>query len=189
MRIEIEWPEWVVEETGRIGRLASQSDRMAFVVHLSELNVRHRTGGPFAAAVFDARDRTLVAAAPNLVMASGFAFAHAEVLALSEAQQLRGHFDLASRDARYELVSSAEPCAMCIGACCWSGVQTIVCGARGEDVEAIGFDEGPKPEDWRGELLRRGIEVRCDVLRAEAVAVLAQYGETGGVIYNGGGSS
>jgi tRNA(Arg) A34 adenosine deaminase TadA len=187
VRIEIEWPEWVAEVTDPVQRLASQEERMQLVVRLSDLNVRHRTGGPFAAAVFDRRDHRLVAAGTNLVTQSGYAVAHAEVLALSLAQRVRGVFDLASAGGDYELVSSAEPCAMCLGASCWSGITALSCGARSEDVEAIGFDEGPKPADWVAALTARQIEVTRDVLRDEAVAVLARYRDAGGVIYNGRG--
>jgi hypothetical protein len=63
-------------------------------------------------------------------------------------------------------------------------VRRLVCGARGNDAEAIGFDEGTKPEGWGGGLERRGIEVIRDCCRDEAVTVLREYGDAGGVIYN-----
>ena len=49
----------------------------------------------------------------------------------------------------------------------------------------MGFDEGDKPADWRGNLRRRGIEVVEDVRRAEAAEVLRAYATAGGPIYNG----
>jgi len=73
---------------------------------------------------------------------------------------------------------------MCLGAVCWSGVGRVVCGARDEDARRIGFDEGPKPPDWVGALESRGISVVQDILRKEAAAVLTEYGERGGLIYN-----
>jgi len=73
---------------------------------------------------------------------------------------------------------------MCLGAIPWSGVRRVVCGATGEDACAIGFDEGAKPADWVGELRKRGITVVRGVLQTEAQAVLRQYIERGGVIYN-----
>lgn len=188
MRIEIGLPGWVREEVLRVAGMDTLADRMAFVIRLAELNVQNGTGGPFAAAVFDLKDHALLAAAPNLVVTAGYAVAHAEVLALSLAQGLCGSFDL-SRDGRAcELVTSAEPCAMCLGATCWSGVAALSCGARGADVEAIGFDEGPKPADWQAALAERGIEVTCDVRRHDATAVLARYRDLGGALYNVGGS-
>jgi hypothetical protein len=62
----------------------------------------------------------------------------------------------------------------------WAGVDALLIGARSEDVEELTeFDEGPLPADWIGELERRGIAVRRDILRDEARAVLAEYGASG----------
>jgi len=66
----------------------------------------------------------------------------------------------------------------------WSGVRHLVYAARGEDVIALGFDEGPKPADWAGELRGRGITVSPDLLRDEACAILREYQAAGGPIYN-----
>ena len=102
------------------------------------------------------------------------------------AQKILGRFDLGAEDSSgYELVASTEPCAMCQGAVIWSGVRSLVCGARGEDASAIGFDEGPKREDWVTQLQSRGITVTQDVCRSEAAAVLRHYRDTGGFVYNG----
>jgi tRNA(Arg) A34 adenosine deaminase TadA len=73
---------------------------------------------------------------------------------------------------------------MCLGAIYWSGVRSVVCGARDEDARSIGFDEGSKPADWVGTLESRGISVTKDVLRDEARSVLLSYKEAGGAIYN-----
>jgi tRNA(Arg) A34 adenosine deaminase TadA len=157
---------------------------MELVIQLAESNVRRGSGGPFAAAVFDLEDRALVAVGVNLVVASGFSVAHAEVVALSLAQQRTGGFDLGAGPASRELVTSTEPCAMCLGAICWSGVRQVVCGARGEDARQIGFDEGPKPADWASGLERRGIAVTRDVMRERAAQVLRSYRDGAGPIYN-----
>jgi len=71
----------------------------------------------------------------------------------------------------------------------WSGVRVLSFGARGEDVIAQGFDEGPKPADWVDELRSRGIEIHPDVLRDEAREVLRAYQAAGGPIYNARGAS
>lgn len=184
--LHIALPCWLAEACADCGLLESEAERMAFVVELSRRNVETHSGGPFAAAVFEIGSGRLVAAATNLVVASNCAAAHAEVLALSLAQQARGDHDLGADGLpAVELVGSCEPCAMCMGALAWSGVRRLVCAATGSDAEAIGFDEGPKPADWAGELRRRGIEVVEGVLRAEAVAVLLTYRQLGGLIYNG----
>jgi tRNA(Arg) A34 adenosine deaminase TadA len=116
------------------------------------------TGGPFGAAVFEEQSGRLLATGVNLVVAAGCSLLHAEVVALLLAQQRLGRFDLGGEGLPVcELVTSAEPCAMCFGAVLWSGVKSLVCAARREDVERLGFDEGPKPVDWPAELERAAL--------------------------------
>ena len=72
---------------------------------------------------------------------------------------------------------------MCYGALLWAGIDQLLIGARADDVQTLaGFDEGPLPDDWTGELVKRGISVRKDLHREVACAVLRQYGEIG-VVY------
>jgi tRNA(Arg) A34 adenosine deaminase TadA len=90
-----------------------------------------------------------------------------------------------SRQRKFELFTSCEPCAMCLGATLWSGVARIVCGATKDDAQSIGFDEGPVFEESYRHLERAGIKVTRNVLRAEAAKVLQRYGGGGcGPIYN-----
>src|SRR5215207_1307903 len=82
----------------------------------------------------------------NLVLAPGYSFAHVKMVAILVAHQLGGDFDLGGEgQPPYELIASTEPCSMYFGAVPWFGVRHLVRGARGEDAEAAGFDEGPKP--------------------------------------------
>ena len=48
----------------------------------------------------------------------------------------------------------------------------------------VGFDEGPELPDWASALEERGIPVLRDVCREDAAAVLRNYAEGGGEIYN-----
>jgi tRNA(Arg) A34 adenosine deaminase TadA len=159
--------------------------RMALAIDLARRNVETGTGGPFGAAVFELTDGLLIAPGVNLVIPSGCSAAHAEIVALTLAQQQTGCYRLGLDGRRYELVSSTEPCAMCLGAVPWSGVARLVCGARDEDARQIGFDEGVKPTHWITELEQRGIEIVRDICRDEAAAVLRKYRDQGGEIYNG----
>ena len=179
-------PEWVDGFLPAPGMpYPSVEDRMEIVVGLARENVERGTGGPFGAAVFDLETSKLVAPGVNVVVTSGLSIAHAEVLAISTAQGVIGGFDLGGEGkASYELVTSTEPCAMCSGALLWSGVRSLVCGARDEDARAVGFDEGPKAPGWEHDFEERGITVVRDVLRDEATAVLRRYAEEGGDIYN-----
>jgi tRNA(Arg) A34 adenosine deaminase TadA len=84
----------------------------------------------------------------------------------------------------YELVTSSAPCAMCLGAVLWSGVRGLVIAARTEDVQSIGFDEGPVFRESWVYLEHKGVRIVRDVCREDAVAVLREYARRGGLIYN-----
>jgi tRNA(Arg) A34 adenosine deaminase TadA len=157
---------------------------MRFAIELAATNVERGTGGPFGAAVFERRTGRLVAIGVNAVESTNCSHAHAEMVALAYAQQAVKSFDLGAPSLpEHELVTSCEPCAMCYGAIPWSGVGRVLCGARANDAEAIGFDEGAKPKNWVAELNTRGISVVRDLCRKEAVAILQQYKNIGGAIY------
>jgi tRNA(Arg) A34 adenosine deaminase TadA len=174
--VKLALPAWIDEIVARFDpKLESDEARMELAIALSRENVE-RAGGPFGAAVF-AGD-VLVAAGVNCVLSSGFSIAHAEIIALTSAQQVAAMAPLA-------LYASTEPCCQCFGAIVWSGVTRLVCGATTADAEAVGFDEGPKPDSWQAALELRGISVRCGVRSAEAKAVLEEYARRGGVIYGG----
>jgi len=185
--IHIELPLWLQQlATDELKNYITREERMAFVVGLSRLNIENGTGGPFAAAVFNKNSGELIAAGVNMVTTVGLSVAHAEIVAIMQAQAVLGGFDLGGAGMpECELVTSTAPCAMCLGAAPWSGVRAVVCGARDEDARAVGFDEGSKRADWAQELEVRGIEVVQDVLREEAAAVLLEYADKGGIVYNG----
>ena len=179
-------PSWLpafLEEWPRA--LQRPVERMALLVALAGENARRETGGPFAAGVFERESGRLVGLGVNVVVPSRSSLAHAEVVAIAAAQRSLATHDLgATRLPSLLLACSAEPCVMCLGAATWSGVRGLECGATGDDVEAAGFDEGPKPSDWEGALRRRGIEVARGILRAEAAEVLREFAAAGRHVYN-----
>jgi len=185
-RVEIVLPDWLDRRLDTTGPLATRSERMRFVVDLARTNVRAGTGGPFAAAVVQSSSGRVVAAGVNLVVPLGNSTAHAEMVAIALAEAEVGGYDLGAGGTEHVLVCTVEPCAMCLGAIVWSGVSAVVCGGRDADARAIGFDEGPKAADWVQQLEGRGLRVERDVLRSEAVEVLHEYVQAGGVIYNAG---
>ena len=159
-------------------------EQMRLVLQLTRRNIEERTGGPFGAAVFDRDSGRLISAGVNRVQPLGNSAAHAEMIALMLAQKHMGSARLDDKGKACVLVTSAQPCSMCFGALPWAGIRGLVIGARREEVETIaGFDEGPLPENWPEALRERGIEVRRDVLRVEAEAVLRLYAESGGDPY------
>jgi len=184
--VEIKVPDWIDSQIVDPEKTyATVADRMDLVIGLARRNVDAGTGGPFGAAVFDMQTGRLVAPGVNGVMPANCSVAHAEVMAIMVAQKIMASYDLGAEGLPpMELVSSTEPCAMCLGAVIWSGVRRLVCGARDEDARSIGFDEGPKPHLWPAALEERGIAVLQDVGRQAAVDVLKYYLKRGGMVYN-----
>lgn len=155
------------------------NQRMSLVIDLARMSIRNG-GGPFGAAVFNQRTGELIAPGVNWVVPGKSSLLHAEVMALALAEQTLGSYELASHGS-FELVTSVEPCCQCLGVLMWAGVASIVCGARSEDAQAIGFNEGPRSLNWEQELKQRGISLTREVTRSQAVEVLQSYT---GEIYN-----
>jgi tRNA(Arg) A34 adenosine deaminase TadA len=178
-------PDWLDGAVDWSARYESDEARMRVAVELARQNVLRGTGGPFGAGVFGGEGGRLVAAGVNSVTRLNNSVLHAETLAIMLAQAKLGTYALgAAPGEAYLLVTSCEPCAMCLGATLWSGVRGLVCGAAKEDATAVGFDEGPVfAESW-AYLRRRGVRIARGVLRDEAVAVLELYRSRGGAIYS-----
>jgi len=158
---------------------------MRVAIALSRQNVRENSGGPFGALVVTRLEGRVIALGVNRVEPTHCSSAHAEIVALTLAQQSLATWNLAEGGlGELELVSSCEPCAMCLGAIPWSGVTSVVCGAGKADAEAAGFDEGDRPEAWADKLEARGIRLTTGLLRDEAASVLRDYARLGGTIYS-----
>jgi tRNA(Arg) A34 adenosine deaminase TadA len=182
----ISLPAWVVDVVDQDGGFPNDDARMGLVVTLARENVRRETGGPFGAAVFERPSGRLVGVGVNSVVRLRNAVLHAEILAIMTAQRRVGSWSLSAPGLpAHELVSSCEPCAMCLGAVLWSGVDRLVTGATRADATALGFEEGPVFPESYAYLSRRGVEITREVRRAEARAALELYRERGGVVYNG----
>lgn len=179
VQIHLTMPPWIVELADE-GRLyPGDEDKIGLAIALSKRNIEHNQGGPFGAAIFN-QDGRLISVGVNRVVAQTCSVAHAEMMAYMSAQQRLASFRLNQDGGHYVLATSAQPCCQCYGATVWAGVDELLIGARAEDVEELTeFDEGPLPADWLGELQRRGIAVRRDILRDQARSVLASYGERG----------
>ena len=187
-QFQISLPPWAVDELQQQpGALPNLEDRMREVIRFSRLNIEHETGGPFAAGVFEAESGRLITIGVNRVVPGHCSSAHAEVVALSLAQQSLGSFDLgATGMPAYQLVVNWRPCAMCYGAVIWSGIRSLIIAGSGPELEVTtGFDEGPIHPDWRGELLKRDIHLVDNLLKEEACLVFEQFAESGALVYNG----
>lgn len=180
----LQLPDWLSQKLNDpLPSFTTDVEKMRWVIELSQFNIANESG-PFAAAVFESSTGQLISAGVNLVVSANCSVMHAEIVALIMAQQHIGHYLLEAKEGKsYELFSTTEPCAMCMGAIPWAGISRLVCGARDEDARQIGFDEGDKPDDWLDKFNQRKISVVRDLCRHQATQVLEQYVQQQGILY------
>jgi tRNA(Arg) A34 adenosine deaminase TadA len=185
-RLVVDLPDWAGALADWRRPYLDDEHKMRLAVALARENVVRGAGGPFGAAVFERDTGRLVAIGMNSVVRLNNCTLHAEMVAFMMAQHRLGSFSLGAAGLpAHELVTSCEPCAMCLGATLWSGVKRVVYGAAREDATRLQFEEGPVfPASYRY-LEDRGIAIVRAVLREEARAVLELYRRQSGTIYNG----
>jgi len=185
IEIRLTLPPWVDHFLENSPPCRADEGKMRLAISLARENVIRGTGGPFGAAVFREPGHELVSIGVNGVERLNNSVAHAEMMAIMAAEARRGYYTLRiPAGEHYELFTSCEPCAMCLGAVLWSGLTRLVCGAGRQDALALGFEEGPVfPESYRY-LEDREVKIVRGLLAGEARAVLTLYQERSGRIYN-----
>lgn len=116
-------------------KLEANPDFMRQAIQLATENVLHGRGGPFGAVIVQAGK--VIATGANQVTASNDPTAHAEVVAIRNACQALGTFQLTGCD----IYTSCEPCPMCLAAIYWSRCQAIYFGNAAADAARAGFDD------------------------------------------------
>lgn len=92
-------------------------------------------GGPFGALIV--RDGEIVATGANRVTPDRDPTAHAEVTAIRNACRALDDHSLPG----CVLVTSCEPCPMCLASALWARVDRILYAADRDDAAAAGFDD------------------------------------------------
>jgi guanine deaminase len=113
----------------------SHESFMRDAIQLSTDAVRSGRGGPFGCVVV--RKGQVVGRGSNEVTSANDPTAHAEVMAIRNACQALGTFQLDD----CELYTSCEPCPMCLAAMYWARIPTAFYGNTREDAAKIGFDD------------------------------------------------
>jgi tRNA(Arg) A34 adenosine deaminase TadA len=190
--VRVTLPAWLhdYQESLRDKVFTTDEEMMDIAVEISARNVAQDTGGPFGCAIFQRNKSsgkcTLFSVGANRVTVLNNSTLHGEMVAIQFAQKQLQHYSMKASSAgkEYILVTSCEPCAMCLGGTLWSGVSELICSATKNDAEAIGFNEGPVWEESYKHLEEAGIKVKRNILRKKGSQVLEEYGNTG-IIYNG----
>jgi guanine deaminase len=143
---------------------------MTRAIQLSIENVRTGKGGPFGAVVV--KDSTIIAEGVNRVTLTNDPTAHAEVLAIRQACQKLGLFELKG----CELYTSCEPCPMCLGAIYWARLARVYFGNTAADAAEIGFDDSFIYREIAQPLAQRKIPM-VQMMREDALAAFRAWQE------------
>ena len=105
------------------------------------------------------------------------AFSHAELRAIENAmEELGGHL-CAEGGTGVTIYCSCEPCAMCMGAILYMGIEKLVYAATLEDSKECVNDILAKAQDVANACSNRNIEIISEFERDEAVKVLKYWRE------------
>jgi tRNA(Arg) A34 adenosine deaminase TadA len=112
-------------------------------------SIRNNIGGPFGAVIVV--DGKIVGKGGNQVISLNDPTAHAEIVAIRDACQCLGTFDLSGA----VLYATCEPCPMCFSAIYWANIDTVYFCLTRHDAASIGFrdnhiyEELDRPVDQR----------------------------------------
>jgi len=147
-----------------------QNPFMSKAIELSIENVRSGRGGPFAAVVV--KDGKIIAQGTNRVTSTNDPTAHAEIVAIREACQALGHFQLSG----CEVYTTCEPCPMCLGAIYWARPAKLYFASTAKDAAAHGFDDALILEELQRPLAQRRIPM-IQLMREEALQAFQAWEE------------
>jgi guanine deaminase len=108
---------------------------MQLAIAESRQGMIDRHGGPFGAIVV--KDGEVIARGHNQVTSRQDPTAHAEIVAIRQACQVLGQFQLTG----CELYSSCEPCPMCFSAIYWARLDRVYYANTRLEAAAIDFDD------------------------------------------------
>ncbi|SFE71828.1 nucleoside deaminase [Spirosoma endophyticum] len=137
-------------------------------IELARTGMINGQGGPFGAVIV--RNGEIVGRGCNQVTSTNDPTAHAEVVAIRDACQNMGTFQLED----CTLYASCEPCPMCLGAIYWARPNRIVYGAFHSDAAGAGFDDQFIYEELDKPREQRHIPMH-QLLRSEADAVFQEW--------------
>ncbi len=164
----VKYPDWLLGVLPDVDSSYGKEALMGLAHAIALANVS-QGGGPFGAIVATEEGKW-VSLGANRVVADVDSTAHAEIMAIRNAEKECGtHYLSAEGLPPLELYTSCAPCIQCYGAIWWSGLKTVYSSASKEDAERVGFSEGPvTPELWQALESERGVKYHAGFARDAA---------------------
>lgn len=184
--IHITLPLWLYEyyDHHQHDIFVTDDDMMKLSIEISYNNaIIYKIGAPFGCAIYQRHKGTgmiqLYSIGVNYDEALCNCTLHAEHMTIQFAQHKYQNHTLRTNDDIYEyiMVSSCEPCYMCLGSIMYSGVSILMTGATKDDVEGLGLYEGPIVTSSYDYLIQKQsiTMIKKEILRPEAARVLQEY--------------
>ena len=108
---------------------------MKEAIELARHGMMTGKGGPFGCVIVKGEE--IIGRGSNLVISTMDPTAHAEIVAIRDACNKLGNFQL----DECEVYTSCEPCPMCLGALYWARVKKVIYANTRFDAAAIEFDD------------------------------------------------
>ena len=151
--------------------MENQKKFMREAIRLSIENVQSGNGGPFGTVIV--KNGNIIASGVNKVTQSSDPTAHAEIVAIRNACETLGTFQLVG----CEIYCSCEPCPMCLGAIYWARPDRIYFANTRKDAADINFDDNFIYNELDVSISQRKLPT-TQLLRDEAQMAFTQWRES-----------
>lgn len=108
---------------------------LQLAIDLAVQGVKEGKGGPFGCVIV--KDDVVIGQGSNAVTSTNDPTAHAEIVAIRDACQRLGDYQLKG----CSVYASCEPCPMCLGALYWARPDKVVYAATRHEAAEAGFDD------------------------------------------------
>jgi len=141
---------------------------MERAIEIAKRGMNRNDGGPFGCIVV--QNDKIIAEGNNSVLSQNDPTAHAEVVAIRNACEYLGTFQLTGCD----IYTSCEPCPMCLGAIYWARPDHIYYAATRDDAADAGFDDSFIYDEITVPVKNRSIPTK-NIGREEAIKVFEHW--------------
>ena len=151
--------------------MEEQKKFMRAAIRLSIENIKNGNAGPFGTVIV--KNGKILASGVNKVTQSNDPTAHAEIVAIRNACEKLGSFQLDG----CEIYCSCEPCPMCLGAIYWARPDRIYFANTKNDAADINFDDNFIYDELDVAISQRKLPT-IQLLRDEAQKAFKQWRES-----------
>lgn len=137
------------------------------------IDISKKATYPYGAIIV--KDNQIIGRSDSNTVVSKSAFSHAELIAIEDAMTHLGGNLCAEGGKDVTIYSSCEPCAMCMGAILYTGIERLVYGATLEDSKEAVNEILAKAKNIANACSNRNIEIVGELEREKANNVIKDW--------------